>query len=48
MPKPFICSECGEEYDPLVTEDDCGLCAACVNKIAAEDLDYEFFGTVLA
>lgn len=71
MTKTLICFECLEEYNPLITEDDCGLCIGCVSKHLAEaiggdealddvvnnaikatiddeDLDYEFFGKVLA
>lgn len=46
--REFICSECGLEYDPMVKEDDCGVCEECVDKLYKDDLEYEFYGTVLA
>lgn len=35
MPE-FICQECHEEYNPLITEDDCGLCVDCTKRLLEE------------
>lgn len=44
MPRLFICQACGEEYNPLVTEDDCGLCVRCVGMLDRGIFNTEWSG----